>query len=815
MTDDDKYWDSIFEPANQDVDLSPAQESTEDPWDSIFTPEALASTAPEPLNEAAPSVEPITAPDDPEERGFWSTIGDQFSSGARNMESGVLGTAFISGAIDEDTVADSFLNTIKKRRPAPEELQQLVEKAKKEGQEVIDAEGFWDTAVEAVDLVGEVFLEAVVNPKGTAYGIAESAANSLPSIALMATGALAGTATGNPAAIVAGGVTGSAVGTYAVEAGAHLQGLVVDKLTEQGRPAQDVKKQDILDVLRSEEFIDWAKSESVKRGIAVAAVEAVFTKVTGNITKGIIGSSLKDKAKKFGAATASETVGEMAGELGGQLATEGDVDPGDVVLEGVLGTGQSVATAGAGVMFDAMRNAISEKPSGGETNDPDSPIVAPLPDEGDIALDAVPQEFRPQEQPAPELAPQEIEGVDVVPAIDTAPVTPTQEVVQEAPPLVPVVAEPEDALTQTLKPVPGQDSLTTSLTDTSVIDALSESLVAEQGQRMDALVGALKSGFEGGEVQANIPTSATSTLIPSESIDQIFTPEALETLTATASVPETSSTSLEEVFTPKALKAVTATVPSTPPSSVGVSESPGESIVPSNVGTSVSTSVKPEDAVEVAEISAKANEANTSPTEAQIESGNYKKGKIEVQGIPIAVENPKGSTRTGVDPNGEPWASTMTSHYGEISRSKGADGDPVDVFVGEAPKSTKVFVVDQVDAQGKFDESKVMLGFNTRKEALDNYKSNYTKGWKVGPVTEFTQSQLKGWLANGDTTKGAAEFTKGSSKSSTPLNEIKLEREATRADGKVVKMRQRADVAVKNVDKKRDIAKRLLRCVNG
>ncbi len=48
------------------------------------------------------------------------------------------------------------------------------------------------------------------------------------------------------------------------------------------------------------------------------------------------------------------------------------------------------------------------------------------------------------------------------------------------------------------------------------------------------------------------------------------------------------------------------------------------------------------------------DEVNTTPTPAQQAAGNYKKAHIKVQGLDIAIENPTGTERTGVDPDGKP-----------------------------------------------------------------------------------------------------------------------------------------------------------------
>ena len=151
-----------------------------------------------------------------------------------------------------------------------------------------------------------------------------------------------------------------------------------------------------------------------------------------------------------------------------------------------------------------------------------------------------------------------------------------------------------------------------------------------------------------------------------------------------------------------------------------------------------------------------ANEAATSPnndlpqpTQGQKEAGNYKKGRINIQGLNITIENPKGSERTGIDSDGKPWSTKMNHHYGDIKGTKGADGDAIDTFIGSNPESDKVFVVDQNDvATGDFDEHKVMLGFNSKAEAKAAYLSNYNKGFSgFGEISETTMSDFKEWIA--------------------------------------------------------------------
>lgn len=150
-----------------------------------------------------------------------------------------------------------------------------------------------------------------------------------------------------------------------------------------------------------------------------------------------------------------------------------------------------------------------------------------------------------------------------------------------------------------------------------------------------------------------------------------------------------------------------------------------------------------------------AAETNTAPSDAQIEADNYKKGRVKYAGLDIAIENPKGSVRSGSDAGGRRWESKMAHHYGDIKGTKGADGDDIDVFIGDNTESEKVFIVDQVDGKsGKFDEHKVLVGFNSAAEAKAGYLANYEENWQgLGEISELHEGDFKQWLKEGDTTK--------------------------------------------------------------
>ena len=131
-------------------------------------------------------------------------------------------------------------------------------------------------------------------------------------------------------------------------------------------------------------------------------------------------------------------------------------------------------------------------------------------------------------------------------------------------------------------------------------------------------------------------------------------------------------------------------------------------------------------------------------------------GKIVFDGIVIDIENAKGSTRSGVDPDGVEWSVKMKYHYGEIRNSLGADGDKLDVYVGPYDKSKWVFIVHQVhppthDKYGEFDEDKVMLGFKTANDAISAYQSQYNRNDFFGSMSMIPLSTFKEWIAHENT----------------------------------------------------------------
>jgi hypothetical protein len=139
-------------------------------------------------------------------------------------------------------------------------------------------------------------------------------------------------------------------------------------------------------------------------------------------------------------------------------------------------------------------------------------------------------------------------------------------------------------------------------------------------------------------------------------------------------------------------------------------------------------------------------ETDTTPTEKQKEAGNYKKGHVQVGTFNITIENPKGSVRSGIDTEGNKWETTMQNTYGYIRGTEGVDGDHIDVFLSEdidGWNGRRVFVVDQYNEDGSFDEHKVMLGFNETDDAEAAYFANYDSDWAKNHKTVVTAVNLE------------------------------------------------------------------------
>lgn len=174
------------------------------------------------------------------------------------------------------------------------------------------------------------------------------------------------------------------------------------------------------------------------------------------------------------------------------------------------------------------------------------------------------------------------------------------------------------------------------------------------------------------------------------------------------------------------------------------------------------------------DVDAAAHEAATSPlndkeapSAEQKEAGEYAKGRVEFTALKLAVdiENPAGSVREGTDSNGQHWRNVLRDHYGDVVGTHGADGDPLDVFIVPGlPSDWKgdVFVINQKNEDGSFDEHKCVIGAGSQEEAEAIYRRNYTPGWDgVLSIAQFKPGAFKLWSKRKDL-KGTLAVTPGS-----------------------------------------------------
>jgi len=118
--------------------------------------------------------------------------------------------------------------------------------------------------------------------------------------------------------------------------------------------------------------------------------------------------------------------------------------------------------------------------------------------------------------------------------------------------------------------------------------------------------------------------------------------------------------------------------------------------------------------------------------------------RTEFQGLPISIENARGSVRHWYDPAKDEHGTTkMLYPYGYIRLTEAPDGDAVDCYIGPDKDSRRVFVVHQNNPRtGEYDEDKCMLGFESAQQAKRAYLAHYNDpkffgGMSVWDVHDF------------------------------------------------------------------------------
>lgn len=111
--------------------------------------------------------------------------------------------------------------------------------------------------------------------------------------------------------------------------------------------------------------------------------------------------------------------------------------------------------------------------------------------------------------------------------------------------------------------------------------------------------------------------------------------------------------------------------------------------------------------------------------------------QVVFAGLPVVIENPRGSTRTWVDTDGTTGTTTMKYDYGEIVGTMGPDGDAIDIYLGDNENVPDVYLMHQLSKSSNFqafDEMKIMVGFDSAQHAIDAYLTQYDDPRFLGEV---------------------------------------------------------------------------------
>lgn len=161
-----------------------------------------------------------------------------------------------------------------------------------------------------------------------------------------------------------------------------------------------------------------------------------------------------------------------------------------------------------------------------------------------------------------------------------------------------------------------------------------------------------------------------------------------------------------------------------------------------------------------AKVDAKACCARWTPKEVKKSMLTFKKFKkshklsryTTFQGMKISIETDKGEYRHWHDPNtGESGKTKFKYPYGYVTRGKeGLDGDKVDCFVGPNEGVDTVYVIHQRKTPDfkEWDEDKVMLGFESKKDAKQAYLSHFNDDRFFGSMDVMSVDRFKESFVN-------------------------------------------------------------------
>lgn len=126
---------------------------------------------------------------------------------------------------------------------------------------------------------------------------------------------------------------------------------------------------------------------------------------------------------------------------------------------------------------------------------------------------------------------------------------------------------------------------------------------------------------------------------------------------------------------------------------------------------------------------------------------------VDFQGIRVRIDRPAGHVQSGKDAEGNAWSRTYHVDYGYIPRTRGGDGDGLDVYLGAETKSPVAYWVQQLKQDGSFDEYKLMLGFRDMRSAKAMWLAHTPRKF-FGSITSTSVGLVRALLGiEGDVAK--------------------------------------------------------------
>lgn len=113
---------------------------------------------------------------------------------------------------------------------------------------------------------------------------------------------------------------------------------------------------------------------------------------------------------------------------------------------------------------------------------------------------------------------------------------------------------------------------------------------------------------------------------------------------------------------------------------------------------------------------------------------------VKFEGMTVRVDRPKGFVQKGTDEKGRPWTRVYKYDYGYLPKTKGGDGEGIDVYMGpDEDAAEDAHWIIQVKDDGSFDEYKVFLGFKSREAALRAYYLHTPQKYYGGLISMSVQ----------------------------------------------------------------------------